>query len=190
MPNQYVRSDPEERFWAKVNKQGPKRRWMKTRCWVWTAGTMKGFRKDGYEYAKYGHFHFEGKTVKAHRMAWYFKYGEWPSSQIDHLCRRHGCVRPSHLEDVTALVNIQRGKSPSAKNARKQTCKRNHPLIGNNLRINSKGARVCIECARMHGRINERKRREKMGAAYAEYERNRYPKRKAQRAAAKHGTGE
>lgn len=28
---------PEERFWEKVNKDGP------NGCWVWTAGTTRGY---------------------------------------------------------------------------------------------------------------------------------------------------
>lgn len=175
---------PEERFWSKVNKQGPKRKHMKTRCWVWEAGIRKGTNRQGYKTGGYGTFWLDGKNVLAHRMSWYWKHGKWPELELDHVCRRRTCVRPSHLRLATRAENVLCGVSPSAKNARKQACKRNHPLIGNNLRINKKGARVCVECARMHGRENERKRRERMGDAYKEYERNRYPRRKAQRASA------
>ena len=168
MPNQYVEGpEAEERFWLKVNKQGPKRKRMETRCWTWQAGCLK---------SGYGHFWMEGKTYKAHRAAWYFTFGKWPSEDLHHKCKRRECVRPSHLSEVKDKEHNDLHK--------KEFCKRNHPLSGENVWINPAGARVCLTCKRMHGRENERKRRERMGDAYKEYERNRYPRRKAQRASA------
>ena len=180
---------PEERFWAKVNKRGPKRKSMKSRCWVWTGGIRKGTNRQGHKTGGYGTFWFEGKNVLAHRMSWFLKHGDWPSSDLDHRCRRRTCVRPSHLREATARENILCGRSPSAMNAKKEKCNEGHSLTGNNLRINSQGRRVCIECARRRGRENERKRRQRMGEAYKEYERARWPRRKEQRRVS-HGTGE
>lgn len=147
MPNQYVSVDPAVRFWSKVNKQGPKRKRMKSRCWVWTGGCLS---------AGYGHFWFEGKTVKAHRAAWFFEHGEWPMKPLHHLCHRESCVRPSHLRQMSYKKHNDTHK--------KKRCKRGHKLSGKNVWINPAGARVCIECKRMHGRNNERARRARLKA--------------------------
>lgn len=174
---------PEERFWSKVNKRGPKRKQMPTRCWVWTGAIRKGTNRQGYKTGGYGTFWLEGKNVLAHRAAWFFVKGAWPSGQLDHRCRRRTCVRPSHLRRATAKENVLWGVSPPAQNAKKKVCNKGHSLSGDNLRINSQGRRVCVICVRASGRENEKKRRQRMGEAYREYERARYPKRKAQRSA-------
>ena len=46
-------------------------------------------------------------------------------------------------------------------NSLKTHCKRGHPLSGENLRINKRGARVCIAC--VHENQNERHRRNSAG---------------------------
>ena len=65
----------------------------------------------------------------------------------DHLCRNRSCVRPSHLEAVTHLENMRRGK-----NGAKSNCPEGHPLRGHNLwRVTNSGtgwtARLCRICA-------------------------------------------
>lgn len=154
--------EPEARFWSKVNKQGPKV--LKSRCWLWTAGALK---------SGYGHFYLDKKTVKAHRAAWFFEHGTWPT-ELHHKCKQRGCVRPSHLTEVGPREHNDLHK--------KTRCVRGHKLSGQNVRINRKGARVCVECARMHGRINEQKRRDRMKDEINRRARERY--------AEKHGTGE
>jgi hypothetical protein len=88
-----------------------------------------------------------GKIYCAHRIAWSRVHGPIPPGLVvDHLCRNKLCVNVDHLDLVTEQTNILRGRSQSAINARKTKCKRGHPLDGDNLRINSKGARQCRTC--------------------------------------------
>lgn len=130
-----------ERFWPKVNKTDG--------CWEWTAS------KDVEGYGRIGEGGKYGRPLLAHRVSWFFEYGVWPKETIDHLCRNRGCVRPSHLEDVSMKENILRGESPSATHARKTHCPQSHPYSGNNLYVHPNGSRRCRKCHATH----ERRRR-------------------------------
>jgi hypothetical protein len=69
-------------------------------CKIWHKGLSKG----------YGQFTFNGKNARAHR--WHYKTCVNPNLpdnlDLDHLCRRHGCVELTHLEPVTGLENQKR----------------------------------------------------------------------------------
>lgn len=134
----------EERFWAKVDKDGP------NGCWLWTASTnLQG----------YGQF-FDGKTVLAHRFAYERLVGPIPEGLVtDHLCRTPLCVNPAHLEPVTQRENMLRGETVIAANARKTHCKRGHPLSGENLVIDGQGWRQCRICLRIRWRRKSAARR-------------------------------
>ena len=45
----------------------------------------------------------------------------------DHLCRNRACINVAHTELVTNRINVLRGDSWSARNARKMACPRGHP---------------------------------------------------------------
>lgn len=100
-----------QRFWSKVDKDGPVPEHAPElgQCWVWTAGTF-GLR------LKYGQFQMDGGPQLAHRVAWYFAFGEWPEGQLAHACDRPLCVRLEHLFKATALTNnqdmIRKGRHP------------------------------------------------------------------------------
>jgi hypothetical protein len=131
------------RFWSKVLKTDG--------CWEW-----QGTKTE----AGYGQIHQDGKRVYAHRFSYVIEHGEIsPDLVIDHLCKNPGCVRLSHLELVTQKVNSLRGDGPTAVNARKTHCKRNHLLGGSNLYINPQGYRQCKTCMRnrRNGTINDAK---------------------------------
>ena len=69
-------------------------------CWVWTGSVnRKG----------YGSFRLNGKLQAAHRVSYELYVGTIPEGlHIDHLCRKPGCVNPSHLEPVTPGENTLR----------------------------------------------------------------------------------
>lgn len=90
-------------------------------CWVWTASKYR----DGYGWLHGG----DGRTNRAHRLSYEEHVGPIPDGlHLDHLCRNHACVNPSHLEPVTAKVNILRGVGHAAVNAAKVECVNGHPL--------------------------------------------------------------
>lgn len=89
----------EERFWPKVNKDGPlpdPKTGVETCCWVWTA------HRNNHGY---------GTLDKryAHRISYSLRHGAIPDGLvIDHLCRTPFCVNPDHLQPVPQMVNTQR----------------------------------------------------------------------------------
>ena len=126
----------EDRFWAKVNKTAT--------CWGWTAC----LNSNGY-----GMFKVAGRTVCAHRFAYELLVGPIPEGLVtDHLCRNRSCVNPGHLEPVTNAVNVLRGVSPQAANARKAACPQRHSYSGENLYLYPDGKRACRECKRAGSR--------------------------------------
>jgi hypothetical protein len=115
---------PEERFWAKVDKDGP------NGCWLWLAS----IDAHGYSHA--------GKGRLAYRLAYQLVRGPVPAGlELDHLCRNKLCVNPDHLEPVTHAENVRRG----ALHRRRVTCEAGHLLALTRKVVNgrSKGCRVC-----------------------------------------------
>lgn len=125
----------EDRFWSKVV--------VGEECWEWSGRpSSKG----------YGLFYFDGRAVQAHRYSYEISVGKIPDGlQIDHLCRNRICVRPEHLEPVTLQENIRRGETGKYLSDRK-SCKYGHDFSKENTRINSRGARICRECARIRNK--------------------------------------
>ena len=130
-----------DRFWSKVNFQGPL--WNGTPCWLWTGCLVGG----------YGQFAISGnKRVYAPRFAYETLVGPIPEGlTIDHLCRNPPCVNADHMEPVTNRVNILRGNGTSARNARKTHCSQGHPFDAENTFYSPEGSRVCRECKRVRG---------------------------------------
>lgn len=115
-----------DRFWEKVEKT--------PRCWLWTASKDPG-----------GYGQFEG--TKAHLWAYRLLVGPIPNGfELDHACRNRACVYPGHLGLATHRVNVLRGISPFAINARKVVCKNGHPFDETNTRRDSSGRRACRKC--------------------------------------------
>lgn len=97
----------------------------------------------------YGTIGIGRNNYRAHRVAMVAHLGADipPGVQVDHLCRVRNCVNPAHLEVVEQAVNLARGMSPPARNARKTHCPEGHPLSGDNLRTDQQpGKRGCRTC--------------------------------------------
>lgn len=95
----------KERFWSKVDKNGPVPEHMPHlgNCWVWTGTTDK----DGYGVLQLTQ---PKKLVKAHRLAWARGKKELlppPTVLICHHCDNPPCVRRSHLFQGTWSDNSQ-----------------------------------------------------------------------------------
>jgi len=109
--------------------------------------------KDGY--ARYG-----GEGV--HRIVYRLLVGPIPEGmQIDHVrlrgCAWTDCCNPAHLEPVTALVNWERGNSPTRINALKTSCDNGHEFTPDNTYWRPNGHRDCRACGRV--RVAKYKRR-------------------------------
>jgi hypothetical protein len=87
-----------ERFWQKVNKEGPvpELRPELGQCWVWTGS---------HSWNGYGQF----EDGRAHVFAYEQFVGPVPrGKEIDHKCRTRDCVRYDHLEAVSHRENVKR----------------------------------------------------------------------------------
>lgn len=110
-----------------------------TGCWEWT-----GYKNsDGY--GRFGRGH--AKSYAAHREAYKHFVGEIPSGlQIDHLCRVRHCVNPAHLEAVTQLENVRRGRAPTQVMNQTGACANGHEAVEPNIRFCRNGSRICRVC--------------------------------------------
>jgi hypothetical protein len=79
-----------KRFWSKVEKTDT--------CWTWTASL------DSYGY---GRFSYLGKKYKAHRISWFFSFGNFPTKWLLHKCNNGKCVNPDHLYEGTPRENTR-----------------------------------------------------------------------------------
>jgi len=143
----YVNQD-ESRFWKHVQKTDS--------CWLWTGGKTRGY---GYLSLRPGG---QSMRVSAHRLSYRLFVGEIPDKhELDHLCKVLSCVRPDHLEAVTAKENTLRSDSPSGIYAQRTHCKNGHPLSGDNLRMRGgkKPHRRCVTCDRKYWRDKQAEKR-------------------------------
>jgi hypothetical protein len=137
----------EERFWPKVDKDGPVPDFAPHLgpCWIWT-GTPA--------LTGYGTFSFDRRKFYTHRIAYGLVVGPIPEGlQIDHLCRVRLCCNPAHLEPVTQAENIRRGEGGIHQRARTH-CPSGHPYDEENTYIlpSRPNARYCRACQRQHWR--------------------------------------
>jgi len=127
-----------ERFWAKVDKNGPVSAYRPSlgQCWIWKPEPAK---------SGYGTFAAPGVRGKlAHRYSYHLNVGPIPAGlHIDHLCRNRRCVRPTHLEAVTQQENNRRQWEA----ANITHCPAGHAYEGDNLYIDRRGGRRCRKCA-------------------------------------------
>jgi HNH endonuclease len=138
-----ARRDPAERFWEKVNKDGPIPE-VKPElgpCWIWT---------DSLDEKGYGRFNDGERPRKAHDFSYELHFDKMPTGlEPDHLCRNRPCVRPAHLEAVTHRVNSQRAAYAQ------DECSRGHKLP----EPSANGRRVCRPCANRRSREYKERQR-------------------------------
>lgn len=126
--------DDMQRFWGKVKKAD--------QCWEWQSALVKG----------YGQFHYNGKTVLAHRFIWAKTHGAIQDGLfVCHHCDNRKCVRIEHLflgtqsDNMRDCVNKKR-HVPSRRNRLKTHCASGHAYAGDNLVITKEGWRRCRTC--------------------------------------------
>ena len=125
----------ECRFWDKVDRRDA------SGCWLWTAYSQA---------SGYGRFCIggaRGDMVMSHRYAYQMLVGSIPDlMELHHLCGNRSCVNPTHLELSSHHLNILRGNSPAAANAKKTRCPAGHPYNNVNTYIQANGGRRCRAC--------------------------------------------
>ena len=132
-------------------------------CWPW--------QRLKYKHG-YGQFYAQGKTRRAHRVAWILKYGSIPDGMgVLHSCDNPACVNTDHLFLGDQLVNMQdcvkknrcnRIGHHNNQHETKTHCIRGHAFIGENVKSHHRNRtwRKCGECARIRRRLWEKKQRE------------------------------
>lgn len=145
----------EDRFLPKVDKNGPvpAHRPDLGPCWLWT-GLINA---DGYGAMRVGsRTDSTRRTISTHRLSYELLVGAIPDGlEIDHLCRVHNCVNPTHLEPVTHAENMRRGiaciagpRAAGQKQRAKTHCPKGHPYSGDNVHVTPRGSRDCRSCDR------------------------------------------
>ncbi len=100
-PRKWKGGSGEERFWDKVNKNGPVPEHCPEieNCWVWTGCTMKN---------GYGHLRYLDRDWLAHHFIFFVEGCDIPNGMIVcHSCDNPSCVRWSHLWLGTHKENMR-----------------------------------------------------------------------------------
>jgi HNH endonuclease len=130
------------RFMSKIRKSA-------SGHWMWTGG---------YTALGYGLFKWDWRQsgmCTAQRAAWrLFRGAVRKGWDVDHLCRRRGCVNPNHLQHVSHRTNVLRSRGVTAHNAQKKRCKRGHRF---DLLLD--GKRRCRRCMNLNKKQARDRRR-------------------------------
>jgi hypothetical protein len=92
-------------------------------CWEWTGAHTSG---------GYATMSIRERYVVVHRLLYHLFRGPIPDElMLDHLCHNRGCVRPDHLEMVTAQENASYERRQHH-NELKKVCPRSHAYTPEN----------------------------------------------------------
>lgn len=120
----------QSQFWASTNSESG--------CLVWSRAT---------DVHGYGRVKWEGVTVLAHRLAFFFMEGRWPSGVLRHECDNPPCVL--HTLEGTQADNVadreRRGRGRNG-NETKTRCPQGHPYSEVNTYRTPSGRRNCKQC--------------------------------------------
>lgn len=139
-------------------------------CWLWDGYVQE---RTGYGFASYRRPDGKWRTALAHRVSYLLRVGPIPEGmQLDHTCHtaavergeceggpsclHRRCVRPDHLEVVTAAVNTLRSMAVTAINKRKTRCTAGHSLA--DAYVDPRGRRTCRVCKRRNDAESSRRR--------------------------------
>ena len=82
-----------------------------TGCFSWVSSDRYHKNPPGYECPKgYRRIKIGNRQVFAHRLAWLYFYGEWPSEMIDHIDGNPSNNAISNLRLATSQINSQNQK--------------------------------------------------------------------------------
>ena len=93
-----------ERFWSRVDRGEPEE------CWLW--------KNEYRNKARYGYFHFNSRSMLAHRFAWMIANQQDIPHElcVCHTCDVGWCCNPSHLFLATQVENMKdkarKGRAP------------------------------------------------------------------------------
>jgi hypothetical protein len=79
---------------------------------------------------------------------------------VDHICGHRWCVRPSHLEAVSAQENVRRAQRRASPRPRRATCSRGHALEGDNVMLVTCTYRRCRVCTNEKSRRHQQSKRQ------------------------------
>ena len=114
--------------------------------WLVNRGTIKAGASAGTYTSNglgYRQICVDGHVYIAHRLAWLYVYGVWPSHAIDHINGNPSDNRIKNLRNVSLLVNQQNQKKAHRSN-------RHSKLIGASLSKNKFRARIKINGKDVH----------------------------------------
>ena len=121
----------EERLQQKINKTDT--------CWFW----IGSLNNQGY-----GQIRIQNKCYLAHRTVYEFYKKKIDKSMVlDHLCSMPNCVNPEHLEEVTFIENVRRGKASKKRQDKwKEYCKNGHKFSDNLYMRPDGSGQACKQC--------------------------------------------